>query len=125
MGQASQARWSNDDDDDEDEEIITIGQVCLIGDSVGSILSYDALCRKVFNVHFYGVSFRMSECLMIILMKKAVKEENKKNYRRCGEQVRGAAEMPTICAARSPLTSWRTIWLPPPSGRTTTRSSLR
>ena len=56
---------------------------------------------------------------------KAVKEENKKNYRRCGEQVRGAAEMPTICAARSPLTLWRTIWLPPPSGRTTTRSSLR
>ena len=54
MGQASQARWSNDDDDDddeeeEDEEIITIGQVCLIGDSVGSILSYDALCRKVFK----------------------------------------------------------------------------
>ena len=51
MGQASQARWSNDDDDDkeEEEEIITIGQVCLIGDSVGSILSYDALCRKVFK----------------------------------------------------------------------------
>ena len=49
MGQASQARWSNDDDEEEKEEIITIGQVCLIGDSVGSILSYDALCRKVFK----------------------------------------------------------------------------
>ena len=77
MGQASQARWSNDNDEEEKEEIITIGQVCLIGDSVGSILSYDALCRKVFNVHFYGVSFRMSECLMMMLMEK--REKRAKN----------------------------------------------